>query len=133
MDAEPRRLVELTRAESLRLLGGVPIGRIVYTARALPAIFPVRHVLDGDALVIRTQLGAETAGAVVAYQVDEIGMADYLGWSVTVTGAAHLVAEPERARYERMVTPLVDSRSADVIRIDLEIVAGYRLVNASED
>lgn len=49
------RSVELTGAEALRLLGGVSLGRIVFTRQALPTIRPVNRVLiDGD-IVIRTR------------------------------------------------------------------------------
>ena len=60
MDASwsPRLLTELTRGQSLRLLAGVRFGRIVFTHRALPAIRPVNHLLDGEDIVIRTHPGA---------------------------------------------------------------------------
>jgi hypothetical protein len=32
----------------MSLLASVPLGRIVFTARALPAIRPVSHLVDGD-------------------------------------------------------------------------------------
>jgi hypothetical protein len=48
------KMVELTRAESLRLLGTVPFGRIVFTRQAMPAIRPVNRILDHGALIVRT-------------------------------------------------------------------------------
>lgn len=132
MRGEPLRLAELTRPESLRLLDQVPIGRIVYTVRALPAIVPVSHLVDNGMVVVRSHVGGECAGSVVAYQADEIDVAARLGWSVTVTGVARRVLDPEEvAGYEARLTPLVDAEGVETIRIYPEIVTGYRLVNGS--
>jgi hypothetical protein len=38
--------------------GSVSLGRIVFTARALPAVRPVCHLVDGDHVVIRTDRNA---------------------------------------------------------------------------
>ena len=48
MSVGQQRLTELTRGESLRLLGSVPLGRIVFTLHAMPAIRLVNHLLDGE-------------------------------------------------------------------------------------
>jgi hypothetical protein len=78
---EPRKSVELDSDEALRLLGGVSLGRIVFTRQALPTIRPVNHVLDNGDVIIRTHEGAaltsysqEAAGrgVVVAYEADAI-------------------------------------------------------------
>jgi Pyridoxamine 5'-phosphate oxidase len=128
----PRRLAELSRPESLRLLGSAPFGRIVYTIRALPAIVPVRHLVDDDMIVIRTHVGADCAGAVVAFQTDDIDPVAERGWSVTVTGVARrVVGAEETAHYESVLTPFVDMPNVEVIRIYPELIAGYELVSAT--
>ncbi|MEV5374586.1 pyridoxamine 5'-phosphate oxidase family protein [Streptomyces nondiastaticus] len=66
--APPRRRVELTRAQSLRLLRSVSLGRVVFTRRALPAIRPVNHIVDGGHIVIRTHEGAALAGLAASAQ-----------------------------------------------------------------
>lgn len=129
MGGVTRRLAELTRPESLRLLAGAPFGRIVYTVRALPAIVPVRHVVDNGMIVVRTHVGGECAGSVVAYQADDIDLGGRDGWTVTVTGVARrLLDADEIAHYEALLTPLVDGEGVEVIRIYPEIVTGHRLV-----
>jgi hypothetical protein len=121
-------MAELTRPESLRLLDQTPIGRIVYTVRALPAIVPVSHLVDNGMIVVRTHVGAECAGSVVAYQADGLGGDAEGGWSVTVTGVARRVLDPEElATYEKRLTPLVAAEAVETIRIYPEIVTGYRL------
>lgn len=133
MRGEPRRLAELTRPESLRLLDQVPLGRIVYTIRALPAILPVSHIVDNGMVVVRTHLGADCAGSVVAYQADQIDVHARTGWSVTVTGVARRVLDPdELTAYESRVVPLIGAPGVETIRIYPEIVTGYRLVNGTE-
>ncbi len=130
MGGEPRQLAELTRPESLRLLGGAPFGRIVYTVRALPAIVPVRHLVDNGLVVVRSHVAGECTGSVVAFQADGIDPDEQLGWSVTVTGVARRVLDDEEtAYYESVLTPLVTTGSVELVRIYPEIVAGYRLVS----
>jgi nitroimidazol reductase NimA-like FMN-containing flavoprotein (pyridoxamine 5'-phosphate oxidase superfamily) len=124
---EPLVQAELSRLESLRLLDRTPVGRIVYTVRALPAIVPVNHLVDNGMVVVRTHVGAECAGSVVAYQADELDAED--GWTVTVTGVARRVLDPEElATYAKRLSPLVSAADVETIRIYPEIVTGYRLV-----
>jgi hypothetical protein len=126
-------LAELSRPESLRLLDEAPFGRIVYTVRALPAIVPVRHLVDNGMVVVRTHVGAECAGSVVAYQADDLWSPDehVKGWTVTVTGVARRVLDPEElAGYAARLTPLVEAAAVETIRIYPEIVTGYRLIRS---
>jgi pyridoxamine 5'-phosphate oxidase-like protein len=127
---EPLNLAVLARPESLRLLEQAPIGRIVYTVRALPAIVPVRHLVVDGMVVVRTHVGAECAGSVVAYQADDLWSPDSGegGWTVTVTGVARRVLDrDELAEYAARLAPLVDAADVETIRIYPEIVTGYRL------
>ena len=59
-----RRLESLPRAESLRLLSTVSLGRLVFTHLALPAIRPVNHAVAGDQIIIRAYLGTAISAAV---------------------------------------------------------------------
>jgi hypothetical protein len=120
----------------MRLLASVSIGRVVFTARALPAIRPVCHLVDGDHIIIRTdrnaaitsELRAE-AGTVVAYEADAIDVADHLGWSVIVVGVAHRVIDPDEAAfYRRMLRPWIDGAKDQVIAIHADMVTGFKLV-----
>ncbi|HEX6873045.1 MAG TPA: pyridoxamine 5'-phosphate oxidase family protein [Micromonosporaceae bacterium] len=131
---EQRQLEELTPAQALGLLASVPFGRIVFTDRALPAIRPVNHLVDGGSIVIRTDLRAAVTrstgptGAVVAYEADEIDPIGRVGWSVVVTGFARLVTDPDEIdRYHRLLVPWIGDGKDSVIRIHPEIVNGYRL------
>jgi hypothetical protein len=133
---EFRRLEELTPRQSMRLLGSVSLGRVVFTARALPAIRPVNHLVDGDYIVIRTDLSARIiselqseAGSVVAYEADAIDPGERLGWSVIVVGVARRVTDVEQAAaYRRALRPWVAGVMDQVIAIHTDIVTGFRLV-----
>jgi hypothetical protein len=137
MADEPRRLEELDPRESMKLLASVPLGRIVFTARALPAVRPVRHIVDGDHVVVRADRGVAITsapsagtGTVVAYQADVIDPADNLGWSVTVVGVAHQVTDPAAATFRRALPHWADDANDQIISISPGIVTGFRLLPA---
>ncbi|MEV5378268.1 pyridoxamine 5'-phosphate oxidase family protein [Streptomyces nondiastaticus] len=128
----------LDRFEALRLLGSVSLGRVVFTRRALPAIRPVNHIVDGEDIVIRTHEAAalvsytrEAAdlGVVVAYEADAIDAVTHLGWSVVVTGYARVVTDPaDLARYRAALRPWVDRTMDFTVRIHPEEITAMRLV-----
>ncbi|MQA63259.1 MAG: pyridoxamine 5'-phosphate oxidase family protein [Actinophytocola sp.] len=133
MPTDPKRMRELSPGEALRRLGSVPIGRVVFTIGALPAIRPVNHLLvDGD-VILRCHEGAalmKVVGQVVAYQADLIDPETHIGWSVIATGKATLVEDRDAiARYESRLRPWVDRDMSYVIRIHPGIVTGYELVD----
>ncbi|MEV4117154.1 pyridoxamine 5'-phosphate oxidase family protein [Nonomuraea sp. NPDC049695] len=130
-----RHLQELPEAEALRLLAGVPFGRIVFTRHALPAVRPVNHLVVDGQIVIRSTPGTilsthvEPAEAVVAFEADELDSHQRLGWSVIVTGMARPVTDSrEAAWYKAMLRPWVEGEMDQVIRIQPEIVTGFMLV-----
>ena len=59
---QSRQAVELTAAESWRLLGSVSLGRVVFTMKAMPAIRPVNHLIDDEAIIVRSHLGRRSRG-----------------------------------------------------------------------
>ncbi len=133
---ELRWLEELPPGESVRLLSTVSLGRMVFTARALPAIRPMNHVVDGDSIIVRTDLDASVAfelrsepGAVVAYEADEIDPGTHLGWSVVVVGIARRIVDPDEAAvYRRTLRPWVTGDKDQVIAIHMDMVTGFRMV-----
>ncbi|MFI1336242.1 pyridoxamine 5'-phosphate oxidase family protein [Streptomyces sp. NPDC020845] len=106
------------------------------TDQALPAIRPVDHIMNKGDIIVRTHGGSELLGhallsEVVAYEADEIDLETRTGWSVVVTGTATRVTDAqELARYQKQLTPWIDARMEQVVRIRPEIVSGYRLVRA---
>jgi uncharacterized protein len=101
---------ELSWHESLRLLTDAPVGRIVYSDHALPAVQPVNFVVDDEAVVFRAGEGSRLAraveNAVVAFEADEYDPAAGTGWSVAVIGKCVTVSEPgDVERLSRRVPP----------------------------
>lgn len=130
----------LSRGDALNLLRSVSLGRLVFTERALPAIRPLTHVLDGEDIIIRLGDGAalvsptardDSPGAVVAYEADAIDLDRQAGWSVVVTGYARVVGDRATLRrYEDLLHPWGATATADVLRIRPELVTGFRLTTA---
>lgn len=137
-DGMRRDVVELERAEALKLLASVDHGRVVFTLDALPAIRPVNHIVDDGRVIMRTRLGAKASrvvrsapdsGVVVAYEADDLDPARRVGWSVVVTGLATRITDPELiAHYERHLHPWVNMLMDSVIAIEPKIVTGVRIV-----
>lgn len=127
---------ELDRQECLRLLAQVPVGRIVYTRQALPAVLPVNFCLDDDgAVLLRTSAASELVlaidGTVVAFEADEVDAVAHAGWSVIVTGQAAVVTHP--AEHERLLRTgprsWVSWPEEVFVRIEPELVTGRALVD----
>ncbi|MGW0199721.1 pyridoxamine 5'-phosphate oxidase family protein [Nonomuraea sp. NPDC003201] len=99
MQLDSSGLQVLSREECLGLLSTTPIGRIVFTEHALPAVQPVNFHLDGRSIVIRTSTGSKLAAAtrhaVVAFEADEFDSELRTGWSVTAVGQARAVTDPD--------------------------------------
>ncbi len=135
MSSEPRQMEELSRAESLRLLGTVSFGRVGFTVRGMQAIRPVNHLMEGERVIIRTRewsdlvAVASGGGATVAYEADYIDTELHLGWSVIVRGQLQAVSDAdEAARYRDRLSSWAPGRRDDVLFIEPVFVSGIRLV-----
>ena len=123
---------DLPLPECLRLLRGESVGRVVYTAGAIPVATPVNYVVDGDAVVFRTRPGSRlakgTSGAVVSFEVDRVDEATASGWSVLVTGMSEMLDGESLLRAQRL--PLVSWAGDDlehIVRIPTSLVSGSRV------
>jgi uncharacterized protein len=133
MASDDSVLEGLTRHECMRLMGSVPVGRIVYTRQALPAVELVNFALiDGD-IVIRTsgegKLAAATRGAVVAFEADSVDLAEHTGWSVAIVGQSRAVTDGAEIRRLKMMTlpSWVTWENDHFISISPAIVNGRRV------
>ncbi|NKQ52046.1 pyridoxamine 5'-phosphate oxidase family protein [Amycolatopsis sp. K13G38] len=121
----------LSSEECVTLLSSKPVGRLVFTEDAMPAIRPVNFVLDsgGDIVVRVSSQGAiaKLSSEVVAFEADEIDPVTHTGWSVVAVGKAEPIvginelvelADPahrpwapgERARFLRIRVELLSGR-----------------------
>ncbi|MGW0954493.1 pyridoxamine 5'-phosphate oxidase family protein [Streptomyces sp. NPDC002545] len=126
----------MDRQECLRLMAEVPVGRVVYTRQALPAVLPVNFALAADASVLlRTSAGSDLVravdGVVVAFEADAFDAQSRSGWSVVVTGRATVVTDPvEHARLMRTGPRSWMPIEEDVfIRIEATMVTGRELTD----
>ncbi|MFC5814778.1 pyridoxamine 5'-phosphate oxidase family protein [Nonomuraea harbinensis] len=134
MQLDSSGLQVLSREECLRLMSSPPIGRIVFTDRALPAVQPVAFLLDGERIVIRTGIGSKLAAAtrqsVVAFEVDEFDPELRTGWSVTAVGHARAVTDPgEMSRLASLpLTPWAPGSKDHYIVVEAEQISGRRII-----
>ena len=133
MESNGLALEHLSRGECMRLMGSVPVGRIVYTRQALPAVELVNFELDDGDIVIRTdsggKLAAATRGAVVAFEADSLDVDGHAGWSVTVVGQSRAVTDAEEIRHleQTALEPWAPGNHDHFIRISPSIVNGRRI------
>ncbi|MET8764036.1 pyridoxamine 5'-phosphate oxidase family protein [Lentzea sp. NPDC004782] len=122
----------VSASRALDLLASCPFGRVVLSERALPAIRLVNHVVEGDALVIRTCLEQPVrpgAGIVVAYQADAIDPQTRAGWSVVVVGLAERIVDADEILHYEQILPSWSAGDIDqVIRIRPHLVTGHEHV-----
>ena len=81
----------------LRLLESVPVGRVSFCTDGEVVTLPVNHVVDGQAVVFRTDRGSKLSAADrrdhVAFEADDYDPRTRTGWSVLVKGRAEVVRE----------------------------------------
>jgi nitroimidazol reductase NimA-like FMN-containing flavoprotein (pyridoxamine 5'-phosphate oxidase superfamily) len=125
---------ELAREEALRLLATVPLGRVVFTDRALPAIRPVNHIVDGRDIVFRTSSSAAITtavhgiGTIVAFEADAIDSARRAGWSVVVIGGARVLTDTTQIEhYRQLLRPWTPGTKDDFIAVRADVVSGVRI------
>lgn len=123
----------LNAGECRALMGTAPIGRIVFTDQALPAIQPVNFIMHGDNVIIRTaegsKLSAATRHTVVAFEVDHFDPDHRSGWSVVVIGPTQIIEDPEElAELGALpLSPWAPGHRDRFIRINPEIITGRRI------
>lgn len=134
LDASGLEILE--REDCLALISSTTIGRIVFTASALPAVLPITFAFDGESIVFKTgaqtRLAAAGTGGVVAFEVDEVDQVTLTGWSVVVTGRLTTIRDPEElAKAETLpLRSWVPAPRDRFLRITPEIVSGRRIRRA---
>lgn len=120
----------LDAGECLRLLGSVPVGRLVFTQGGLPVIRLVNFLVDTDTIVFASDdpewLRAAHRGDVVAFEVDDVDSSQHLAWTVTSIGHLSVVPAAEAADLERTAPSWVRLRGRPLIRLGVESLSGRR-------
>lgn len=133
MEIDRNGMEVLSREECGLLLRSTSIGRVAVSMGALPAVFPVNFAVWDRDIVFRTghgtKLEAAVQNTVVAFEVDAVDSIAHSGWSVLVTGRAHVIADPdELAEAERLpLLPWAPRGNKAFVRIRGELISGRRL------
>ncbi|MEU0511546.1 pyridoxamine 5'-phosphate oxidase family protein [Amycolatopsis sp. NPDC006125] len=121
----------LTVAECLRLLRSAPIGRVVYTRHALPAVRPaVFTVPDGHVLVrcTRDSWADRLDGVIVGFETDSIDPENRTGWTILVLGRARVLGRSQLAELPGFTdVPWPPEPGEAFLAIDIEDITGHRL------
>ncbi|WP_308402346.1 pyridoxamine 5'-phosphate oxidase family protein [Streptomyces sp. AN091965] len=105
----------------------------VHLHKGSPALRPAAHVLEYGCLIVRAPVpgSALPAGVTVTYHVDEVRTAIGTGWSVTASGPAESVSDPDEAAHYRRTLPGWKHGPHDtLLRVRPRTVSGYRLARA---
>lgn len=121
----------LSRQDCLGLLASGGLGRLAFSERALPAIAAVHFAVDGEALVLRVEPGADWAlsqrHAVVAFQTDFGDPFELGSWTVTALGRLIPVSAPADVEAMRGLPAWRPLSSADsFLRLDAQVLEGTR-------
>lgn len=130
-------LEQLDRAECLRLLASVSIGRLGLVVDGRPEVLPVTYAVDGETVVFRTAEGtvlSQAALQVVAFEADQIDDATHTGWSVLAQGVAQDVSDALDTRSERLralaLVTWAPGQRHRWFRLDVHRLTGRRLLVA---
>jgi uncharacterized protein len=138
MYSDGSALQRLTSDECLQLMASVPVGRIIYTRQALPAVELVNFAIDNGDIIIKTdhggKLAAATREAVVAFEADSLDTGHRAGWSVTAIGQSQEVIDPEEiGRLKQIGLSSWAPDREHFIRIRPGIINGRRLPACGAD
>jgi nitroimidazol reductase NimA-like FMN-containing flavoprotein (pyridoxamine 5'-phosphate oxidase superfamily) len=131
-------MVELDRAECLRLLAEGALGRVAVHAphRPQPVIRPVNYVFDesSQSVLIRSAPGSKLFALLcavrAAFEIDGIDPAGRVGWSVVLEGVTEEITDvAELRRIEKLrLDPWAPGHKGHWIRIRANTVSGRRIV-----
>ncbi len=116
----------------LDLIAGMSIGRLGFSAGALPVIFPVNFTLHGRTIVMLSEEGqkveAARKGAVACFEVDWFDPFAHVGWSVLATGRLQLVDDERREQMRDLpLAPWGLEQPDCYLELPVEVVTGRRL------
>ena len=121
-------LDELDRRECLHLLATQPVGRLAVATPEGPLVVPVNFVVDGEAIVFRSDRGSKLfaiGDGRVAFEVDLIDAYHRTGWSVLIRGRAYEATHWEIDHL--LLQPWAPGDKRHWIRLPIATITGRRL------
>ncbi len=124
----PAPIRPLDPAECWEQLATFPVGRLIVVFDGQPDVFPVNFVIDGEGLVVRTDVGMKFFAAEqrspAAFEVDRWDAST--GVTVIAHGTLRVLDDPaEHAHAESLdLRPWLDTDKAHFIRLDVTELTG---------
>jgi len=103
-----RQGIAVDAALDLLRRGDEAVGRLAICLAGEPMVFPLNYVVDGEAVVFRTQVGTKLSGiarSLATFEVDHFD-ASGRGWSVTFEGLAQEVLDADPATLRARIDSL---------------------------
>jgi len=127
---------QIDREECVKLLAGEEVGRLAVVESGAALVLPINYVMDGDAVVFRTDPGTKLEAAMrapVCFEVDHIDRQTRSGWSVIVRGLAQEITTMDRRDViERLwslsLYPWISGSKSHLVRIAPHSITGRRIV-----
>ncbi len=122
--------------ECRALISAGGVGRVVFSEPRGPVALPVNFRMLGDDVVFRTVPGSALVASArqgrISFEVDHLDEALTEGWSVLISGAAHVVVDPEELRQAQAlgVEPWAGGPRDTYVRIVLREMTGRRIRQA---
>ncbi len=134
--SDVQRLEVLDRIDCLLLLSSQSLGRVVFTAHALPACQPVAFLLDGERVLFRAVDGstlsdAAGGGNIVAVHVDNAHQGQTSFWSVTVVGCCQIITDAGDIAALTALPVMAHPPNGDdqFVSVDMAVVRGWRFLD----
>jgi uncharacterized protein len=138
MDQPVSEMLDLPRAECLRLLAAHRFGRLaVALAEGAPLIRPVNYIFDepSQSVVFRTSSGSKLHALLqvgeAAFEIDGVDEGSRTGWSVVLHGVAEQVSnQTDVRRLDSLgIAPWAPGNKRHWVRIRARTVTGRRILH----
>ena len=137
------RLATMTAEQCWRRLGAEGVGRIGFNRGRGPRIHPANYTVADQVLYVRTDADSEfgdfvtmfSAGAFVAFEVDQLDSVDRDRWSVLVTARVRRSDQETRQRLlpGKVPVPAPGGPHPVLVRLEPLEITGRQLVDSETD
>ena len=94
---------------------------------------PARHVWEFGRLIVRTPTPPDPVPLSPTYPMDDVGAATDTDWTVSATGPADVITDPDEAAHYRCTLPgRVHGPHDPLVRIRTQSATGFRCARATE-
>lgn len=130
--------IPIGERECRKLLPTQSVGRIAFTERALPVIYPAHFVVDEDEIILAAlpdgRVASAERGAIVAFEVDAYDPTTGQGWCVCTLGRSRLITDTAhlQALDALHFSPWASRADRRYIAVEISMLRGKRLADAPQ-